>query len=197
MPHKTWSVGEEAIAGDLNQYLAEQVVCTFANAAARTSGWPSPPTGARSFLADTNTYWWWNGTAWFSVPAGLLAAVTTQGNVAGAAPSNATIITTGALNIAAGRRIRVDYTSRGARSDAPGMLSSWELVRDTTVLTTWNTYIPVASLNNFAVAFHFVDTAPPAGSHTYAVRWSTAVPAAGVDTAGAVQQRHLIVTDVV
>lgn len=62
--HKTWAVGEEVIASDLNPILSDQIVAQFSSAAARTAGWAAPPEGAMSYLADTNELNAWSGTAW-------------------------------------------------------------------------------------------------------------------------------------
>jgi hypothetical protein len=63
--HKTWAIGEEVISTDFNPIIADQIVATYASAAARTSGWPSPPVGAVSHLADSpGVLWVWNGTTW-------------------------------------------------------------------------------------------------------------------------------------
>ena len=53
MPHKTWAVGEEVIQTDFQANVADQVVATFSSAATRATQWPSPPTGAVSYLEDT------------------------------------------------------------------------------------------------------------------------------------------------
>lgn len=65
MPFKTFVVGEELLADDVNTYLANQVVPTFTDAAQRTVQLPSPDKGQLSAL-DTHggALWLWNGTAW-------------------------------------------------------------------------------------------------------------------------------------
>lgn len=67
---KTWVVGEEVLAADFNAFVQTQVVAQFANAAARTSGWPAPPQGALSYLRDTDTVWGYNGSTWVYVGGG-------------------------------------------------------------------------------------------------------------------------------
>lgn len=54
MPTKTWQSGEELKAADINQYLQNQVVMTFADAAARTAAIPSPTVGMVSYLTSTS-----------------------------------------------------------------------------------------------------------------------------------------------
>jgi hypothetical protein len=197
VPHKNWLAGDDVIASDFNPNVADQIVATFTTAAQRTSQWASPPTGAMSFLADTNTYWWWNGTTWAPFPGGALGSATGASNVAGASPSTATIITITTAALAAGRRIRIDYCSRAQLTTGAGVLAFWELVRDTTVLNSYSTYITPGGAGNVQpIMFSWVDNSPPAGSHSYLVRWATGVAAAGVDVASATQQRSLTLTDV-
>lgn len=52
MGFKIWAVGEEVLAADFNDYVQEQVVATFPNAAARTAAIPAPLPGMLSYLAD-------------------------------------------------------------------------------------------------------------------------------------------------
>jgi hypothetical protein len=53
MPTKIWVEGEEVIAGDFNQMVQEQVIPTFANAAARDGALPTPTVGMHCFMLDT------------------------------------------------------------------------------------------------------------------------------------------------
>ena len=52
MPSKIWAVGEEVLAADFNDYVQEQVVATFPNAAARTAAIAAPLPGMLTYLAD-------------------------------------------------------------------------------------------------------------------------------------------------
>jgi hypothetical protein len=83
MPQKLWVIGEEVLADDFNDYVQNQIVAAFPNAAARTTQWPAPPEGAVSYLADVNTYQSFNGSAWV-----VLAPRVVPGNVwVGTAPA--------------------------------------------------------------------------------------------------------------
>ena len=68
MPRKTFVAGTLATASDVNTYLMDQSVMTFATEAARTTALPSPTEGMTTYLNDTNTFAVYNGSAW--VPMG-------------------------------------------------------------------------------------------------------------------------------
>ena len=66
MAQKTWAVGEEVLAADMNTYLQNQVVPQFTNTAQRDSQWPSPPNGAECVTTDTNTRWQRIAGVWYA-----------------------------------------------------------------------------------------------------------------------------------
>ena len=68
MPRKTFVAGTLATASDVNTYLMDQSVMTFASDAARTTALPTPSEGMVTYLNDTNTFAVYNGSAW--VPMG-------------------------------------------------------------------------------------------------------------------------------
>jgi hypothetical protein len=68
MPYKIWAVGGEVLAADMNDYLQEQVVATFANAAARDAAITAPVAGQTAFLVDTA------GLTIYQDPPGVAAA---------------------------------------------------------------------------------------------------------------------------
>jgi hypothetical protein len=53
MPNKTWAVGDELLATDINSYIQKQSVQVFSNAALRNTAIPVPTVGMIVFLADT------------------------------------------------------------------------------------------------------------------------------------------------
>jgi hypothetical protein len=65
VPIKTWSVNEEVLAADFNEFLANQVVATFASSAARNSALSSPDKGQVSALDDhAGALWIYDGSDW-------------------------------------------------------------------------------------------------------------------------------------
>lgn len=57
MPTKTWVVGEEVLAADLNSYIQKQVVPTFATVAARDAAMPAPTAGALAYTSTERVLW--------------------------------------------------------------------------------------------------------------------------------------------
>jgi len=64
MPIKTFLNGYPLPASDLNTYLMNQTVMTFASSTARASGITSPSEGMLTWLEDSNKYQYYNGSAW-------------------------------------------------------------------------------------------------------------------------------------
>ena len=69
---KTFAAGEVLTAANVNGYLMEQAVMTFAGTATRGSAISSPTEGMLSYLSDTNTFQYYDGSAWEN----LLSAIT-------------------------------------------------------------------------------------------------------------------------
>lgn len=67
MSYKVFQNGFPLPASDLNNFLMNQSVMAFANAAARSSAIASPIEGMLSYLEDTNTYEGYNGSAWVNI----------------------------------------------------------------------------------------------------------------------------------
>jgi hypothetical protein len=64
MSRKVFNAGEILTASDVNNFLMDQSVMSFASAAARTTAIPSPVEGMVTWLEDVNRYDSYNGTAW-------------------------------------------------------------------------------------------------------------------------------------
>jgi hypothetical protein len=64
MAYKDFTNGSVLPASDVNTYLMDQVIMTFANSTARTTAIPSPSAGMITYLVDTNTFEYWDGTAY-------------------------------------------------------------------------------------------------------------------------------------
>lgn len=61
---KTFSTGAVLYAADVNTYLMNQSVMTFADATARSSAITSPTTGMVTFLSSTKSLYTYDGSAW-------------------------------------------------------------------------------------------------------------------------------------
>jgi hypothetical protein len=67
MSRKVFTAGEVLAAADVNSFLMDQTVMSFAGTAARGSAIPSPTTGMYTHLEDTPPRTqFWNGSAWVS-----------------------------------------------------------------------------------------------------------------------------------
>jgi hypothetical protein len=67
MPRKVFTSGEVLSASDVNSFLMNQMIQTFAGSAARGSAITSPTEGMLTYLTDINTFEYWNGTEYVSL----------------------------------------------------------------------------------------------------------------------------------
>ena len=72
---KTFAVGEVLTATNVNTYLMQQAVMVFASAAARTSGITAPSEGMVTYLTDSNTMWYYSGSAWVEIVTDPIALI--------------------------------------------------------------------------------------------------------------------------
>ena len=70
MPYRDFQVNEILTAANVNTYLMDQSVMTFADAAARTAALPSPTAGMMTFLVDVAQVNVYDGTEWVEVSGG-------------------------------------------------------------------------------------------------------------------------------
>jgi hypothetical protein len=64
MSRKVFTAGEVLAAADVNNFLMDQTVMSFAGTAARGSAIPTPVEGMYTHLEDTDDLQFWNGSAW-------------------------------------------------------------------------------------------------------------------------------------
>lgn len=64
MPRRTFQIGEVLTATNVNTFLMDQAVMTFADSAARSSAIGTATEGMLTYLADTNAYEYWDGSAY-------------------------------------------------------------------------------------------------------------------------------------
>jgi hypothetical protein len=67
MPKKTFSAGDILTAADVNTYLMNQAVMTFADSTARGSAIGTAVEGMLTYLEDTNAYEYWDGAAYVAL----------------------------------------------------------------------------------------------------------------------------------
>jgi hypothetical protein len=64
MPRKVFTAGEVLAAADVNEFLQDQAVMSFAGTAARGSAIGTATEGMLTYLNDTDTFQFWDGSAW-------------------------------------------------------------------------------------------------------------------------------------
>ena len=67
MPRKTFTAGEVLAAADVNTFLLDQRIMTFADSTARSSAIGTATAGMITYLADQDKFEYWNGTAYVSI----------------------------------------------------------------------------------------------------------------------------------
>jgi hypothetical protein len=70
MAYKSFTNGFPLPASDLNNFLMDQSVITFASATERNSTLTAPKEGMLTYLEDTNTYTYYDGAAWQNLVSG-------------------------------------------------------------------------------------------------------------------------------
>jgi hypothetical protein len=82
MPRKVFTAGDVLAAADVNSFLMNQAVMTFADAAARTTAIASPSEGMVTYLNSTDTLQAWTGAAWTDLITNSSRLVTTTSDKA-------------------------------------------------------------------------------------------------------------------
>ena len=72
---KTFSVGEVLTATNVNTYLMQQTVMVFATASARSSAITAPSEGMVTYLSDSNSLWYYSGSAWVQIVTDPIALI--------------------------------------------------------------------------------------------------------------------------
>jgi hypothetical protein len=90
---KTFTTGEVLTAADVNGYLMQGIL-VFASEAARNSAITSPQEGQFAFTKDTNSLWYYTGSAWVASGAtGDIEGVTAGTGISGGGTSGTVTIT--------------------------------------------------------------------------------------------------------
>jgi len=192
MPTKTWVVGEEVLAADFNTMVQRQVVATFPNAAGRTAAIAAPAAGMVTYLTDLQALQVYNGTAWKSVPGGVLGEFeyTVDSGGVGATPAASVMIVTANVP-ASGHRIRASANVLMNHTAGAGTQMHAAVYMDGAIWHQATAYSPVAG--TFITLTPSRIMSPGAGSHTWQVYvWidtGTAVIKASVTPC------HLVVED--
>lgn len=85
MPFKVWSIGEEVLAADFNNYVQSQVVSRFSTAAARTAAITAPVLNQLTMRDDLpGLLEYWSGVSWVTTPRRVAFAAYNPGQSVGA-----------------------------------------------------------------------------------------------------------------
>ena len=121
MSYKVFTNGSVLNASELNEFLMNQAVISFANSTARTSAIPSPIEGMLTYLEDVNTFQFYNGTAWQDLLDGATGWSDKAANYSiVAADRGSTIRSTGSAititvdNVLTQQGDRIDFIQAGA-----------------------------------------------------------------------------------
>ena len=130
---KTFTTGEVLTAADTNGYLMQGIL-VFATEAARNSAITSPQEGQFAFTKDTNSLWYYTGSAWAASGAtGDIEGVTAGTGITGGGTSGTVTITNDmATTITAAGDIVVG-TGSGTYDNLPIGTTEQVLTADTTV----------------------------------------------------------------
>jgi len=130
---KTFTTGEVLTAADVNGYLMQGVL-VFASEAARNAAITSPQEGQFAFTKDTNSLWYYTGSAWAASGAtGDIEGVTAGTGISGGGTSGTVTITNDmATTITASGDIVVG-TGSGTYDNLPIGSTGQVLTADTTV----------------------------------------------------------------
>ena len=147
MAFKTWNAGDSLLAADINTYLANQSIPTFASASARATAIPAPVNGQASYLLDTGSLEIWttktSPASWqkpWNMPWGLTYNALAVGE--GALPGGwAYIVSNIPCNIP-GRMYRAEYEAQ--------LTSGTGAANTTRFQWYWNASTP-GSLGQFAL----------------------------------------------
>lgn len=133
MPRKVFAPGDVLAAADVNTYLMNQSVMTFADSSARTAAIATATEGMVTYLNDSNVISVWNGSAWITLnspdPTTISVSSTVASNQANGllystASTGITVTVADVLNI--GDRVDVVRDGAGTVTLAAGSgVTSW------------------------------------------------------------------------
>jgi hypothetical protein len=175
VPSKIWVVGEEVLAADFNQYVQEQVIAVFANAAARTSAITAPKEGMHSYLLDVGQLHVFRSGAWrvsLEGAQGLLARKALTGS-AGFNNNYYDISAGGVIaTVGANRAIHVQVQV-AFYLPVNGRNITVRAHRNTPSAVTLGTVGGRTATDIYTATCTFIDPAPPAGPVAYGVDAAT------------------------
>tara|TARA_R110002126_G_scaffold2465_1_gene14071 strand:- start:518 stop:1174 length:657 start_codon:yes stop_codon:yes gene_type:complete len=181
-----FSTGDVLTATAANGYLASQVVMVFAGSTARGTAITSPEEGMFSYLKDTNSTEYYDGSAWTAIGGGGGGKVLQV--VQGTLSSNT--VTTSAVYVDSGLTVTITPTLATSKIQVIAMLQSayptdtaggsnclaeFNLVRNSTQIQ--NTIVGTGSLSfgggykpRYQVSFSYLDSPATTSATTYKIQ---------------------------
>lgn len=145
MPRKVFVANEVLTAADVNTYLQNQAVMTFASTAARTTAIPTATEGMITYLTDADVFEVYNGSAWVGIPAKYLTAPIEKTTVSATAA-------TGTINYDANTQADLFYTTNATGNFTLNFRASASVTLNT-LLATGQTITLVFRNTNGATAY--------------------------------------------
>jgi hypothetical protein len=133
---KTFTTGEVLTAADVNGYLMQGVL-VFATEAARNSAITSPQEGQFAFTKDTNSLWYYSGSAWVASGAtGDIEGVTAGTGISGGGTSGTVTITNSMATEITAKADLIVGTGNATFDNLPVGTNGHVLTADSTVSPT-------------------------------------------------------------
>ena len=143
---KNFTVGEVLTSADVNGYLMQGVL-VFASEAARNSAITSPQEGQFAFTKDTNSLWYYSGSAWVASGAtGDIEGVTAGTGISGGGTSGTVTITNSMATEITAKGDLIVGTGNATFDNLPAGTNGYTLLADSGAATglAYSAGIPVS-----------------------------------------------------
>jgi hypothetical protein len=170
---KTFTTGEVLTAGDVNGYLM-QGINVFASEAARNAAITSPQEGQFAFTKDTNSLWYYTGSAWAASGAtGDIEGVTAGVGISGGGTSGTVTITNSMATEIAAKGDLIAGTGSQTFDNLTVGANNTVLTADSTTATGLKWATPAASTPAFVgCRAYFTASVTLATATSTAVAWT-------------------------
>jgi hypothetical protein len=174
MPFRIFAAGEVLSAANVNDYLAEQAIATFASSGARGSAIASPSEGQFAYLQDTDQLSYYDGSAWVNAPGARPTLVAPQEKI------NTTASTaTGTVTINAATDSVTYYTANAAANFTVNLRGNGSLTMNN-ALQTGESVTSVFLNTNGTTAYYPTTIQVDGGTAGVSAKWQGgAAPTAG------------------
>jgi len=183
MPRKVFTAGEVLAASDVNSFLMDQTIMSFAGTAARGSAIGTATEGMYAHLNDTDTLTYYNGSAWVNrIPAaGILQVVSTAKNDTFTTSSSTFADITG-LSVSitpSSASSKILVLASVSTSNSSAAVAQHKLLRDSTAISIGDAAGSRARISSFGYSasntetsqsINFLDSPATTSSITYKIQ---------------------------